>query len=422
MMKAMAGETILKWWGKMLRKNEEKNVVDNEEKPVKSTRRLKNFLYKRFDFRYNKLTGVTEYRAKEAVGTSFRPIDEREMNGMIVDARLAGIPCWNSMIPTLVLSNKVESFNPFHLYMSELPAWDGLDRVTPLLLRVSDDAMWMKGGRYWLRAMVGQWMGEERSHANSLMPILISNEQGLGKSTFCRQLLPDSLRGYYLDNLNLSPGTSPEKKLVNKGLINLDEFDKIGEKRQPDLKNLLQMLSVPVYRGKRLGYVTEPRLASFIGTTNSRQILCDVTGSRRFLCVEVKQFIPDEALEHKQLYAQLKLEILNGERDYLNKEEEKELQRKNKKYYRQSLLEDVFFACFRVPEGEEEGRWLTAAQMFQVMAKRNPSALRGVSAKMLSYRLSGMGLKYKHTNHGNYYLVHFTNSETALQSVDNQSV
>ena len=405
MMKAITWETILEWWGKMLRKNEKKNVVSNEEKPMQSTQRLKNFLYKRFDFRYNHLTGVTEYRERGVVGNPFRPIDEREMNGMIVDARLAGIPCWNSMIPTLVLSNKVEGFNPFHLYLSELPAWDGTDRVTPLLQRVSDDAMWMKGGRYWLRAMVAQWSGEERSHANSLMPILISNEQGLGKSTFCRQLLPDSLRGYYLDNLNLSPGTSPEKKLVNKGLINLDEFDKIGEKRQPDLKNLLQMLSVPVYRGKRLGYVTEPRLASFIGTTNSRQILCDVTGSRRFLCVEVKQFIPDEALEHKQLYSQLKQEVLNGERDYLNKEEEKELQRKNKKYYRQSLLEDVFFACFRVPEDEEEGSWLTAAQMFQVMAKRNPSALRGVSVKMLSYRLSGMGLKYKYTNHGNYYLM-----------------
>ena len=417
-MKAMELKTIMEWWGKMLRKNEKKNVVNNEEKPVQSTRRLKNFLYKHFDFRYNRLTGVTEYRAKEAVGTSFRPVDEREMNGMIVDARMAGIPCWNSMIPTLVLSNKVESFNPFHLYMSELPVWDGTDRVTPLLQRVSDDAMWLKGGRYWLRAMIAQWMGVERSHANSLMPILISNEQGLGKSTFCRQLLPDSLRGYYLDNLNLSPGTSPEKKLVNKGLINLDEFDKISEKRQPDLKNLLQMLSVPVYRGKCLGYVTEPRLASFIGTTNSRQILCDVTGSRRFLCVEVKQFIPDEALEHKQLYAQLKQEVLNGERDYLNKEEEKELQRKNKRYYRQSLLEDVFFACFRAPVGEEEGRWLTAAQMFQIMAKRNSSALRGISAKMLSYRLSGLGLKYKHTNHGNYYLVVIQG--TALQSVDNQ--
>ena len=413
MMKAIDLKTLWGWWSRLLRKPENKNVESTVEKPMQSTLRLKNFLNKQFDFRYNRLTGVTEYRAKGAVGTSFRPVDEREMNGMIVDARLAGIPCWNSTIPTLVLSNKVESYNPFQLYLDELPQWDGVDRVTPLLHRVSDDAMWLKGGRYWLRAMVGQWMGAERTHANSLMPILVSSEQGLGKSTFCRQLLPESLRAYYLDNLNLSPGTSPEKKLVNKGLINLDEFDKIGEKRQPDLKNLLQMLSVPVYRGKRLGYVTEPRLASFIATTNSHQILCDVTGSRRFLCVEVKHYIADEALEHKQFYAQLKQELMNGERDYLTKDEEKELQRRNKKFYRQSLLEDVFFACFRAPEDEEEGCWLTAAQMFQIMVKRNPAALRGITAKQLSYRLSGSGLKYKHTNHGNYYWVAIQG--TALQ-------
>jgi hypothetical protein len=131
---------------------------------------------------------------------------------------------------------------------------------------VSDDALWLKGGRYWLRALTAQWMGMEREHANTLVPVLVSSEQGLGKSTFCRSLLPDSLRAYYLDNLNLSPSASPEKKLVKAGLINLDEFDKISEKRQPDLKNLLQMMSVPIYRGKRLGYVTEPRLASFIAT------------------------------------------------------------------------------------------------------------------------------------------------------------
>lgn len=420
MMKAIDWKSILEWWGKMLQREEKKQVVNNEEKPVQSTKRLKNFLNNRFDFRYNRLTGVTEYREKETVGKPFRPIDEREMNGMIVDARLEGIACWNSMVPTLVLSNKVESFNPFHLYMSELPDWDGKDRVTPLLRRVSDDEMWLRGGRYWLRAMAAQWMGKERCHANALMPILISGEQGLGKSTFCRQLVPDSLRDYYLDNLNLSPGTSPEKKLVSKGLINLDEFDKISEKRQPDLKNLLQMLSVPVYRGKRLGYVTEPRLASFIGTTNSRQILCDVTGSRRFLCVEVKRYISDEVLEHKQLYAQLKQELANGERDYLTKDEERELQLRNKRYYRQSLLDDVFFSCFRAPEGEEEGRWFTAAQMFQVMTKRNPSALRGLTAKQFSHRLQGLGLKHKHTNHGNYYQVVLL--DVALQRVERQAV
>ena len=199
-----------------------------------------------------------------------------------------------------------------------MPDWDGIDRVTPLLQRVSDKKLWLKGGRCWLRAMVSQWMGNIRQHANSLVPVLISDEQGLGKSTFCRQLLPDSLRAYYLDNLNLSPETSPEKKLVKTGLINLDEFDKISEKHQPDLKNLLQMVSVPIYRGKRLGYVTEPRLASFIATTNSREILCDVTGSRRFLCVEVNKYISEEPIAHKQLFAQLKQELAEGAPDHLS--------------------------------------------------------------------------------------------------------
>ena len=402
-MKEFIGQMIQKLGAYFLPQRVEQTEIKMEQANG-STRKLQRFLNERFDFRHNRLTGVTEYRSKEEK-TSFRPIDEREMNGMIVDARLKGIACWNSMIPTLVLSNKVESYNPFHLYMEELPLWDGVDRVTPLLERVSDDALWLKGARYWMRAMTTQWMGLEREHANALVPILVSSQQGLGKSTFCRSLLPESLRAYYLDNLNLSPSASPEKKLVKVGLINLDEFDKISEKRQPDLKNLLQMMSVPVYRGKRLGYVTEPRLASFIATTNSRQLLSDPTGSRRFLCVEVTHMISEEPIEHKQLYAQLKQEVIDGERDYLNKEEEKDVQRRNKAYYRQSPLEDVFHTYYRQPMDDEAGQWFTAADMFRTLAKKNPAALRGISAKQLSYRLTAMGFKPRHTDHGNFYHV-----------------
>lgn len=374
-------------------------------KASSNTKKLETYLLQRFDFRYNCLTGVTEFRPAGASGVSFKPIDEREMNGMIIDARMQGLPCWHNDLPTLILSTKVESYNPFHLYMEELPCWDGKDRIEPLLRRVSENELWMKGGRYWLRGMVSQWMGRKRRHANTLTPILISDVQGLGKSTFCRQLLPDSLSAYYVDNLNLAAGSCPEKKMVKNGLINLDEFDKISEKRQPDLKNLLQMMSVPVYRGKRLGFVTEQRLASFIATTNSRQILTDPTGSRRFLCVEVERDITEEPLEHKQLYAQLKQEINNGERDYMSPEEEKRLQCFNQAFYRQSLLDDVFYACFRQVDKGGEGVWLTAAEIFRAMHKFNPSALRGISAKQLSYKLVAMGLKAKHTNHGNYYFI-----------------
>ena len=141
------------------------NVLENvknsgvSEKNNRNTERLRDFLTERFDFRHNVLTGVTEYRPKGEMSVGFRPIDERKLNGMIVDARLEGIACWNSLVPTLVLSDKVEDYHPFQTYMDELPAWDGEDRVTPLLRRVSDDELWLKGARYWLRAMTAQWMG-----------------------------------------------------------------------------------------------------------------------------------------------------------------------------------------------------------------------------------------------------------------------
>ena len=365
---------------------------------------IKVYLNDNFVFRYNTLTGATEYKEKDGK-SGYRPVDEREMNGIIVDARLEGIPCWRGDVPTMVLSNKVEYYNPFHLYVKELPGWDGIDRVMPLLLRVSDNEIWLKGGRCWLRAMLSQWSGKERLHANALTPVLISGKQGLSKSTFCRLLMPDSLRHYFIDNLNLAAGSSPEKKLVKNGLINLDEFDKIKEGQQATLKNLLQMVNVPVFRGKRLGWVNEPRLASFIATTNAYQVLTDPTGSRRFLCVEVVKPIPEEPLEHKQLYAQLKEELESGAPDYLSREEEKVLQKHNKTYYRQSLLEDVFHCCFRHPLEMEKGIWLTTAEIFQVMRKFNSTALKDVSARQLSLKLSAMGFMAKHTSFGNRYYV-----------------
>ena len=55
-------------------------------------------------------------------------------------------------------------------------------------------------------------------------------------------------------------------------------------------------------------------------------------------------------------------------------------------------MEDVFHACYRHPETDDEGQWFTAAELFRQMNKRNASALRGVTAKQLSYRLTAWDL------------------------------
>ncbi|MFQ8801088.1 MAG: VapE domain-containing protein [Paraprevotella clara] len=77
-----------------------------------------------------------------------------------------------------------------------------------------------------------------------------------------------------------------------------------------------------------------PRIASFIGTSNSRELLSDPSGSRRFICVLVEHPIDCTGIDHAQIYAQLKAELENGERYWFSHGEENALRLHNAAFYR----------------------------------------------------------------------------------------
>ena len=52
------------------------------------------------------------------------------------------------------------------------------------------------------------------NRANSVAPLLVSSRQGLGKSTFCRLLMPDALKAYYTESYDLGSPASAEAKLA----------------------------------------------------------------------------------------------------------------------------------------------------------------------------------------------------------------
>lgn len=56
----------------------------------------------------------------------------------------------------------------------------------------------------------------------------------------------------------------------------------------PQLKNLMQMERLNIRRAYKHSGEPLPRIASFIGTSNRRDLLTDCSGSRRFICVEVE--------------------------------------------------------------------------------------------------------------------------------------
>lgn len=366
---------------------------------------LETFLQRTYDLRYNLLTDETEFRPCGRAELPFQPIGQRELNTMCMDAHAAGVSCWDRDLNRYIYSTRIRPYHPFRLYMDELPPWDGRDRVRELAARVSHEPLWVDSFHIWMRAMAAQWMGLSGVHANSVAPMLVSREQGRLKSTFCKMLLPGLLERYYTDSLNLTGQGQPERRLAEAGLINLDEFDKYPAKKMPVLKNLMQMAALNLRKAHQKNFRLLPRIASFIGTSNRMDLLTDPTGSRRFICIEVRRKIDCTEPDHAQLYAQLKAELTKGARHWFTAGEEEAIQVHNALFSSQSPGEEVLRACYRPAEEGEECLLLSAADLFQAVKKKNGAAMQGANPGQFSQVLTAVGMKRKHTKRGNVYPV-----------------
>ena len=387
------------------------------------------FLTSRYRFRFNVLTEETEV-ANNIPDTHLRytKVDERWMNTLSMEAIETGIDCWDRDIQRFVRSRRISEYHPFTAYFEQLPEWDGTDRVSALARRVFDNPVWVNGFHRWMLGLSAQWMQfhpdtncanrannansanntSSINRANSVAPLLVSSRQGLGKSTFCRLLMPDALKAYYTESYDLSSPASAEAKLAAYGLINLDEFDKLSASKMPLLKNLMQASALNIRKAYKRSASALPRIASFIGTSNREDLLVDRTGSRRFLCVSLEHAIDCVTpVEHEQLYAQLKAELLSGERSWFNKEEEQAIQQHNALFYKHIPEEEVFRLCFRFATKEDhpqEVLTLSATQLFERMKSAHPSVMRGMTAYSLSRILPQLGERV-HTAKGNVYRV-----------------
>ena len=377
------------------------NAAKEEKTHVKP--KMEEYLFGRYDFRFNVLTGLTEYRSKG--NGKFEVLDERARNTLFMELRGNEIKCTFSGLLRFVYSSLIKEFHPFQAYFQELPAWDGKERISGLARRVSNEEWWGKAFHRWMLAVSAQLMGMEKLHANSVAPILISTEQGIMKSTFCKSLMPNVLQGYYTDKADLSSQGCLEHKLALMGMINLDEFDSIPEQRMAQLKNLMQMPAVTIRQAYKKNFRQMPRIASFIGTSNCLDLLTDLTGSRRFLCVEVKQKIDCSSLEMEQVYAQLKAEQVTGERYWFTSDEEQEIQEHNASFYQIRPEEELLRTHYRAPLPGECSEMLSLVDILAGIRSEHAHLLRRCDMKRFGVILQTLGMEKVHTRLGNRYKV-----------------
>ena len=367
------------------------------------------FLHTHYEMRKNIMTGVAQYCDNNGEDDEFRDLDDEARNEMTMRAKEMGLKTWDRDIARFIESPRIEKFDPVNTWLDSIGAWDGEDRIKALAARVpTNQPNWEHYLHTWLLGMVAHWQGRKSLTGNALVPLLIGR-QGCGKSSFCRILLPKELRDYYNDRINFKNETDLNLGLTSFALINIDEFDKTTARQQVLLKYLLSTADVKFRPPYGKAYKQYRRYASFIGTTNQPKPLTDPTGSRRFVCVEVTDMINfSDDLDHYQIYAQLKAEIEQGMKYWLDDDEIARLIDENERFQRIDSLEEMIAAVFRKPEEGEAGHWFSATEVLEkLQARYGKTTLKNYSPEKIGTRLSSRHFAFEsdHKRKGNCYLM-----------------
>lgn len=304
------------------------------------------FLTDNYRFRRNVLSGKVEFLTlPEDGGSVWRPLSQEALNSIILRAEREHVleeenP--TAQIKLYVNSEEVPQFNPVLEFINGLPKWDGKNHVASVFSRLPGITTELHGFlAVWIRSVVAHWLQMDALHGNECVPTLIG-DQGCGKTTFVRRLLPPQLREYYMDHLNLSNKFDKDMALTNNLLVNLDELDAIRPSQHAALKQTLSKSKVnarPVF-----GRTQEdrPRFASFVATTNNPHPLSDPTGSRRYICLAIPegQMVDNEGdIDYGQFYAQVIYELREQKAPYwFNNLEVQRIQQLNQNFMERRTL------------------------------------------------------------------------------------
>ena len=387
---------------------------DNKKEDKNSVRSnivsMMQLLESRYDFRYNTVMKYVEYLPKDKGWYGYRPVEPRVQKRMTLEVQLADIRVSIKDVRNFLESDYIKNYNPIDEYLFQCyDKWDGKDHIRALARTVpTANPHWADWFYTWFLGMVDQWRGySHRQYGNSVAPLLIS-KQGYNKSTFCRRLLPPELQWGYSDNLILSEKRQVYQAMAQFMVINLDEFNQISPQvQQGFLKNLIQLPTLK-YKPPYGSHVMEfPRLASFIATSNMKDILSDPSGNRRFIGVELTGPIDVSVRpNYQQLFAQALSALNNGEKSYFDAQQVKLIMKSNSQFEIIQPIDQYFLLYFELVDNEKEGDYLTAAEIFDYLKKQIGSSLKVNSLMGFGRKLANMSeLKHKRFADGMKYLV-----------------
>jgi hypothetical protein len=421
--------------------DELQSVAPDDEKNLTKGQRIEKWLRDKFEFRYNEVKNVSEYRPTGK--KQWQGIDDYFLNS--VKRELRDTWYWDiqgtdketgepkkkkEYLRTSVaeLQQTIESeFSPkvdvIKSYLRSLPHQNYSGNAIESLANTVQLASWYteKQREYWPTYLKKWLVGtvanvlEDHNCKNHICLVLVGN-QGLRKGFWIEHLVQDAIGPQYI---RTDGDFSPHRKdciaaIGTYWVIHLDDMLKrINLRDYNEIKNAITTPDVKV----RLPYARKdsvlPHRASFIATVNDREFLTDTTGARRFMPFELEKIDYEayEAIDKNDVWSEAMQIYMQGSFDYwIDTEEEKELQAYKEQFAVEFTEEGLLLQYFRpfmegidwmdeIPEGQpgkggKQGRWMQATEILGAMMEK-AGVFRNLSDKKLGGLLKKNGFVKK---------------------------
>ena len=352
---------------------------------VSSMKMVIDALREEYEFRLNKGNQRMEFRLLGE--PQYRDFSDTDFNSIRVKLNLKGIPCSKENFKTIIFSDQWEQYDPYLEFLDNLPEWDGQDYIADLAatVKTDDDNYWTWCLRKWLVAFVGSLADKETINQTA---IIFCGGQGIGKSTWLRNILPPELKKYSSSGFMDPKDKETLVQLSELCLYNMDEVENLKPKNVEAIKELITKPNMYLRRAYTTLSQNYQRRCSFCGTANGINILHDITGNRRFLCQNVlKMDYKLEGLNLYQLYAQAYQLFRTRFRYWLDEYEQKTVEKKNARFRSFSLEEELLITYF-IPckVGDKDAKRMQAHEITTIIQhKANCGKLSPVTiGKILS--------------------------------------
>ena len=348
--------------------------------------KIETYLTSHYTFRYNIVTSKIEYRPTANIAlchceersdeaTPFVPLTDYTENSLFRQLLSNNLKCQLSSLRTLLHSDFCPRYDPFADYFNSLSPWDEeTDYIHDLAdtVQTTNDELWHECFKRWLVASVASVTDHDVVNHTA---IIFSGAQGIGKTTWMLNLCPPQLKSYIFSGTINPNNRDTLMQLSECMFINLDELENMTRSEIGTVKEIITKSAIRVRRAYGFHNESLVRRASFMGSVNTTQFLTDTTGSRRFLCFDVRAIDYDLRIDISRVFSQAFAIYKSGFKFWFDPEEAQEINRNNEQFLLYSPEEELLLANFSPVALSKAKRFLTSSQIIAEVSENSACSL-----------------------------------------------